>query len=94
MWSVLIVLSSPDFSQHFCFLQRCEDFSVEEFVSEFSVEALDVTVLPGAARLDEQSLDTQPREPLPDGFGHELGSVVRADVFRDTVSQHQPGQSS
>ena len=42
---------------------------VEEFVPEFAVEAFDVAVLPRTPRLDEQRLDSQPREPLPDGFG-------------------------
>ena len=94
MWTDLIVLSPPDLSQHLCLLQRCEDFSVEEFIPDLLVEAFDVTVLPETARLDEKSSDLEPREPVPNGFGHELRSVVRSGILRDAVLQHQPGQRS
>ena len=86
------VFPTPDLRQHLCLLQRRENLPVEEFVPEFAVEAFDVAVLPRTPRLDEQRLDSQPREPFPDGFGGELGPVIRSDVFRDAVPQHQPGQ--
>ena len=59
MWSDLIVLSTPDFSQHFCLLQRREDFSVEEFIPELPIEALDITILPRAALRDQQRPDAR-----------------------------------
>ena len=90
----MIILPFPPSGQYLSFLHSREDLTVEEFIPKFSIEALDVSVLPGAARLNEQSLDTQSREPLPDGFSHELGSVVRPDVFGDTVLQHQLCQRS
>jgi len=92
VWSDLIIFPPPDLSQHLCLLQRRENLPVEEFVPEFPVEAFDVTVLPRTARFDEQRLDSQPREPLSDDFGDELGPVIQSDVFRDAVPQHQPGQ--
>ena len=92
MWADLIVVPTPEFRQHLCLLQRRENLPVEEFVPEFAVEAFDVAVLPRTSRLDEQRLDSQPREPLADDFGDELGPVIRSDVFRDAVPQHQPGQ--
>ena len=61
-------VTTPDLRQHLCLLQRRENLPVEEFVPEFAVEAFDVAVLPRTPRLDEQRLDSQPREPLPDGL--------------------------
>ena len=85
VWSDLIVFPTPALRQHLCLGQRREDLPVEEFVPEFPVEAFDVAVLPRTSRLDEHRLDSQLREPFPDGFGDELGPVIRSDVFRDTV---------
>ena len=98
VYSPVNCVGGPDCSfdarvrHHLCLLQRRENLPVEEFVPEFAVEAFDVAVLPRTSRLDEQRLDSQPREPFPDGFGDELGPVIRSDVFRDAVPQHQPGQ--
>jgi hypothetical protein len=36
-------------------VQRCEDPFVKEFIPEFPVEALDITVLPRTARLNENA---------------------------------------
>ena len=93
MRSGLIVLSPADLRQHFCLLQRCEDFSVEEFIPELPVEAFDVTILPGTARFYEKSSDLESREPVPNGFGNELRSVVLSDegwhpAQNEQVCQH------
>ena len=42
VWAKLIVVPTPDLRQHLCLLPRREDLSVEEFIPEFAVEALDV----------------------------------------------------
>jgi hypothetical protein len=52
-----VVIDTPALDEHFRFQERVEDFSVEQFVSQLSVERLDIAVLPGAARFDEQRLD-------------------------------------
>ena len=74
-------------------MQRGEDFSVEEFIPELPVKALDVTVFPRTARLDEKSPDLEPCEPVPNGFGNELRSVVLSDegwhpAQNEQVCQH------
>lgn len=90
----MIILLPPPGRQHLGLLQRGEDLAIEQFISEFPVEALDIPVLPRAATLDEERLDAQPGEPGSDSPGHELGPVVRSDVFGDAIPQHQLRQRS
>ena len=51
-----------------------------------------MAVRPQTARFDEKQPNAQPRGPMADEAGDELGLVIRFDVFRDAVPQHQPGQ--
>ena len=44
-----VVVLSPLFDDDFGLLEAIEDFSIEQFVPEFSVKALVVAVFPGAA---------------------------------------------
>ena len=50
-----VVVLSPLLDDDLRFLQAVEDFSIEQLIPEFSIEALVVAVFPGAAGLDEQS---------------------------------------
>lgn len=59
MGALSVVVSTPAFDQHFSLIQGVEDLPVEQLISEFANERLHVTVLPGTARLNEQSLDIQ-----------------------------------
>ena len=88
-----VVLFSPPFDQGLRFPQRVEDLSLEQLVSQLSVERLDVTVLPGASRLDEESFDVQSLEPIANGFSCEFRSVVGADVLRSPSPGEQFGES-
>ena len=45
-----IILPSPPSDQHLGFLHISKDLSVEEFIPEFSIEALVVAILPGACQ--------------------------------------------
>src|SRR5690606_16369514 len=65
----------------------------EQLVSQLPVEALDVPVLPGRAKLDVQGLHTDLSEPAPHRLGRKLGPVVRADVPRHAPRRHQPGKT-
>ena len=69
-----------------------EDLSVEQFVSKFPVEAFDIAILPRAPWFDKQGRHLESSQPLTDGSGHELRAVIRPDVSRYAVSEHQPGQ--
>ena len=51
-----VVVLSPLLDDDFGLLEAVEDFSIEQLIPELSVEALVVTVFPGAAGFDEQSL--------------------------------------
>ena len=57
MGSDAVVVVTPVGDEHLGFEQRGEAFAVQELVSELAVKRLDVAVLPGAARLDEQRLE-------------------------------------
>ena len=49
-----VVIRSPLLDDDFGLFETIEDFSVEQFIPEFAVKALVVTVFPGAAGFDDQ----------------------------------------
>jgi hypothetical protein len=57
--TILILLPSPLLDDDLGFLQSAKDFTVEHLIAKLAVEALNVTVLPRTARLDEQGLERQ-----------------------------------
>ena len=71
-----IVVLPPCLDQHLRLLQVVEDLSIQQFIPKLAVEALDVAVLPGAARLDEQGAHLQPAQPLPHRLRDKLRPVV------------------
>ena len=75
-----VVVLSPTFDKHLCLRQCVEDFSIQKLVAELVVNGLVVSVLPGAARFDEQGSDPDPSELGPDGFGRELRAVVGVGI--------------
>src|SRR5271154_6017773 len=83
-----VVFHAPLFDHDLRLLQRIEDFPVQAFIPQLSVEALAVAVLPRTSRLDVQRPGTNLCQPLPELLRHELGAVVRADIFRDSSEQH------
>ena len=52
-----IVLLPPPFDNHLGLFKSIENLPVENLISELSIERFVVSILPRAARLDEQSLD-------------------------------------
>ena len=87
-----IVQPSPLLDEDDSLGQCVEDLSVQELVSELTVEALVVAVLPRTARLDEQCLYAYPGQPPPYELGRELRPVVRAQMHERTVASEQIGQ--
>ena len=63
---------------------------VQQLVAEPAFEALNVPVLPRAARLDEQSPHADSAQPLTDEPGGELRTVLRSDVSRNAARGEQP----
>ena len=88
-----VVMLAPTLDQDPGFGQGVEDLAVEHLVPEFSVEALVVTVLPWAARFDEQCLHANPRQPFPHRDGGELTAIVRTDVIRWAMPGEQVCQN-
>ncbi len=92
MRAYCVVVPSPAFDDDFGFPKRVEDLAVEQFVSQARVEALDIAVLPGAARFDVGGFCTNCGDPLLHRFGHELRPVVGPDVPRHAAKDEQVGQ--
>jgi hypothetical protein len=53
MRAVRIVVASPAFDEDLGFVQRIEEFPVQQFIPQLPVKGLDVPVLPRTTRLDE-----------------------------------------
>ena len=85
-------MAPPGFEENLGLLQGVEDVPVQEFIAQPCVEALDVSVLPGRAGLDEGGPGSHLRDPSPDGVRDELRAVVGADVGRDAAQDEQVGQ--
>lgn len=76
-------LLPPPFHKHLRLQERIENLPVQQLVPQLSVEALDVTVLPRASRLDEECLDSHLLEPFP---YHRRGEPPRANSCRGDIS--------
>ena len=60
MWAVCIVVASPAFDEDLGFVQRIEEFPVQQLIPQLPVEGLDIPVLPRTARLDEYGRNLMP----------------------------------
>ena len=87
-----VVVLAPMLDQHLGLLEGVEDLTVEQLIPKLPVEALVVAVLPGAPWLDIEGLHIDPSEPFPNSFGGELRAIVRADMIRCAVPDHEVGK--
>jgi hypothetical protein len=71
-----VVLLPPPFGDYLGLFKSIENLPVEHLIPQFSIEGFVVSILPGAARLDEQGLDSDPPKPTPDRFSSKFGSIV------------------
>ena len=53
------------------------------------MEALDVTVLPGATWLDIKRLNLTFTQPFLDLLGDKFGTIIATNVCRDTIRRHR-----
>jgi hypothetical protein len=90
----LIVMPTPHLDQHLCPLQSVEDFPVQKLVSQLTVEALDVSVLPWTTWFDEQGLNIQPMKPLSKYLGYELRAIIRPYMGWHPMLEHQPSHDT
>jgi hypothetical protein len=93
VWSEGIVFLSPSFDEHLGLPEVIEDLSIQQFVSEFAVEAFAVAVFPWAARLDVQGSHPCIFKPLAHSLGSKFRAVVRSDVFRWPVGNKEIGEA-
>src|SRR5918997_376420 len=84
-----VVMPPPARNDDLRLLQRGEDLAIEQIVPELGVEALYRAILPRAAALDVSGLCADSRDPCLHGLGHELRTVVGADVARHTAQDEQ-----
>ena len=76
VWSDGVVVFPPLFGDDLCLLQGVEDLPTQKFIPEAGIQGLAVSILPGTARLDVSCFCSHRLDPVPDGLGHELRSIV------------------
>jgi hypothetical protein len=54
MWAHVVVMLSPIFDHGLSLFQSVEDFAVQQFIAQLSVEAFAVAILPRASGLDDR----------------------------------------
>ena len=91
MGAYVVVLPSLVFDYHSSLGQSPKLLAVEAFLSEASVEALDVSVLLRASRLDVERLDPLLGKPAAQPVLDELRTIVAADVLGRSMALYQRG---
>jgi hypothetical protein len=91
---MVIIVQPPAIHNVSRLSQAEEQFAIEAFISKLAIEALDVAVFPGTARLYEQRANSALLKPLPHGLGGELRAVVATDVSRSPSNREQFCQRS
>src|SRR3546814_6851445 len=76
-----IIVFTPPTSDDAHLLQAVEDLAIEQFITQASVEAFDVAVLPGTARFDVKGGDAQPGEPFTHGIGDKFRAIIGPYMF-------------
>ena len=81
MWPHGVVVTPPSLDHDLGLFERVEDFSIEQFVTQLSVEGFNVTVLSRAAGLDVNGLCADSSDP----FTKCLSDELRSDELRSVV---------
>ena len=76
MRTLLIIVAAPLLDDDLGLAERAEDFTVEQLIPYPGVEALDVSVLPGAAGRDVGRACAHCSDPFLNGFSNELRTIV------------------
>ena len=92
--SFLIVLTDPSLDYHPSVVETDEPILVEAFVTESSVEGLDVGVLVGLARLNQAQGDAVTMRPGQHGPTGELLAIVGPDDRRPSAERTDLVQQS
>ena len=91
MWSDRVVVLAPLLNDDGGLLQAVEDLSVEQFITQFSVEGFAVAVLPWASGCDVQRLRPELCKPAAHDLCCHFRAIVGSDVFRDALGEHHIG---
>src|SRR5450830_250197 len=83
----LVVVLTPDTYGYTGLMQRLKPLLIEAFVSELSVETLDVAVLHGSPRLDQKVLNAVAVRPAHECPAGELGAIVSSHRQRVAPKQ-------
>jgi len=89
MRPVVIIIQPPSIDNISRLGEIQEQLTIEALISKLAVEALDVSIFPGTARLDEQCSDILLLQPPLDGLRRELRTVIAANVIRATTQLEQ-----
>src|SRR3546814_20090486 len=87
-----IIVFTPPTSDDAHLLQAVEDLAIAQFITQASVEAFDVAVLPGTARFDVTGGEAQPGEHSPHGIRDTFPAVLGPYLFGDSRSDEQTGK--
>ena len=93
MRSHRVVVLPPSFDDDLGFLQRVEDFAIEQFVTKLRVEALAIAIFPRTAGHDVGGLGTDSGDPFTQRLGDELRAVVGSNVAGDAAQDEQIGNN-
>jgi len=85
----LVVVVHPLTHYHLRLQESVEELPVQQLVSHLPIEALDIPVLPRAARLDEQRHRPHVSQPLSHRVRRELTAVVASHVLRCTTADEE-----
>jgi len=84
-----VVVIPPAFDQGLGLSEVIEDFTGEEFIPQFAIEAFAVSILPRRSRCDVERLYADVAEPFAQGDGDKLRTVIRSDMLWRTVLHEQ-----
>ena len=76
VWSDGVVVPPPLFDDDLRLLQAVEDLPIQKFIPEAGIEGLAVSVLPGGSRFNVSGFGPRRLDPVPDGLGYELRTIV------------------
>ena len=71
-----VVVSPPLFDDDLSLFECIEDLPIQKLVPEAGIAGLAVAVLPGRAGFNVSGFGPHRLDPVPNGLGHELRSIV------------------
>ena len=80
-------MPAPGFDQDLGLFEGVEDLAVDQLIAQLGIEA--VSVLPRARAFDVGRFGPDPGDPVLDGLGDELGSLIGPDMLGHAVQDHR-----